>query len=612
MADDGALGSFLGAQDSEDPADSLLTAGAGLADGMALDQADGTQEARDYLRDARRLLRLQMEHLHEQRDLTLSHLRMRRFSDRQKIAHQLVLSLVATMAAIFLLVCLRGVFQSQSVIVEPFDAPPALATRGLTGKVIAGALLDELTKLQARTHGSAERRSLSNAWTGDIKIQVPQTGVSIGEIDRLLRARFAHDVHIDGSLTQSETGALALTVRGTGVLPRSFAGGPGDLDKLMVQAAEYVYGQSQPGLFASYLIDSERNKEAVAFAQAAFASAAEGERPYLLNAWANALGNIGGSATQQISLYRAARALKPDFWTAYNNIMNAAWSLGDEEGAWQEGERMRRAAGGRPGRAPELDYQNWDTLTWNLQAWRTATVADAMSHAGIGSQTNTAGPAIADIDARLHDPADAELQLQTGLASPDDPTLAAMTHFVHGRLAAEAGDTARALTEMEAFGSAFADPVVSSDYPGYSCWIIPAEEAAGHPDRADAAFKAGGHFVDCYRFHADALAHRGDWAGAQRAYAEAVAIAPDLPAAYYSWGLALAAHGDTVGAITKFIAANRRGPHWADPLKAWGDVLVRQGERNAALEKYDAALTYAPAWAALRHARDALAGPSSQ
>jgi hypothetical protein len=38
-----------------------------------------------------------------------------------------------------------------------------------------------------------------------------------------------------------------------------------------------------------------------------------------------------------------------------------------------------------------------------------------------------------------------------------------------------------------------------------------------------------------------------------------VALAPDLPAGYFSWGVALAKHGDLPGAIAKLTAANQRG-----------------------------------------------------
>ncbi len=152
-----------------------------------------------------------------------------------------------------------------------------------------------------------------------------------------------------------------------------------------------------------------------------------------------------------------------------------------------------------------------------------------------GNGSDVRGPGIADVYARLHDREAAEFALKTK-GDSNDSTLVAMTHFVHGRLAAEAGDVAQAIKEMEAFGAGYA-PMTASNYPGYNCWIAPAEEAAGNAAKADAVLQsAGAKFVDCYRFRADILDHRGDWAGAQKAYADGIALAPDLPAAYYSWG----------------------------------------------------------------------------
>jgi tetratricopeptide (TPR) repeat protein len=473
--------------------------------------------------------------------------------------------------------------------------------------VLAGGLLDELSRLQDATRSSASARGLSGAWTGNIKLDVPETGVSIGEISRVLRERFGHDVHVDGDLVETRAGDVALTVRGNGVPPQSFGGSATDLAKLTVEAAEYVYSKSQPARWAYYLQNVGRPDEAIAFCRTALNSASKDDRPYLLNVWANSISSSGGSTREALGLFRTALKLKPDYWVAYNNVMNSLWILGDEEGAWRTGQDLRKAAGGRPGRVPELNYQNWDTLTWNLGAWLTATTADAESNAGVGTGTSTAGTSIAEIDARLHDPEGAELALKTTREDPHDPTIGAFTHFVRGRLAAEAGDAARAATEMEAFGTAYQDPAVSTNNPGYNCWIAPAEEAAGHPDKADAVLMNAGTFVDCYRFRADILDGRGDWSGAQKAYADAVALAPDLPAPYYSWGVALARHGDFNGAVAKLQDANRRGPHWADPLEAWADVLVKQGHPKEALVKYNEALEYAPNWVALKEAREAAA-----
>jgi tetratricopeptide (TPR) repeat protein len=402
-------------------------------------------------------------------------------------------------------------------------------------------------------------------------------------------------------------GGLALTVRGNGVPPKTFSGQATEFERLTVAAAEYVYSKSQPSRWAAYLTGVERYAEAIAFCRTAFASADPSERPRLLQYWGIGIDFSGGSTREALALYRAAVKLQPDLWTVHGDIQNDLMVLGDEEGAWRAGEDMRNAAGGHPGRARETDFANWDYLTWNLPALLAGTVADAEATAGVGTGSSSAGLQIADIQARLHDPVAAELALKTTKEDAHDPNIVALTHFVHGRLAAEAGDAATAAAEMEAFGTAYANPAVANNNPGYNCWIAPAEAAAGHPDKADALLKAAGTFADCYRFRGDILDGRGDWAGAQKSYADAVALAPHLPAAYYSWGLALARHGDPAGAVAKLKDANLRGPHWADPLKAWGDVLAKQGKTKDALAKYDQALQYAPQWVGLKAARATLA-----
>ena len=570
-----------------------------------------------FLREQAGLVRLQKRVLDDEHALRLSlleqqsHLlRGQRHAQSLRVTFQVLAIVVAGVIGAGLILMLHDAFTSRSVVIEPFDTPADLAAHGLTGKVIAAGFLGELNQLQGATRSSAAKRELANAWSNEIRLALPEAGISIGELSRLLKARFGHDLHIDGDVVESGDGGLALTVRGDGVPSKTFAGPANTLPKLTSDAAEYVYSQSEPALYAAYLSNAGRDAEAVAFCRAAFASASPENRPYLLNSWAIGLQNTGGSYQEALELFTAAVKLKPDFWVGYTNIQNSRWLLGDEEGAWRAGEDMRRAAGGRPGRARDEFYLNWDELTWNLPAWLASTTADIDSSAGVGTLANTVGPAIADIDVRLHDPAAAELALATTKPDSHDPTIAAVAHFVHGRLAAEAGDTARAGKEMQAFEAANADPIVASNNPGYICWAAPAEEAAGHPERADAILKSAGTFVDCYRFRGDILDARGDWPGAQKAYAAAVALAPDLPAPYYSWGMALARHGDLAGAELKLKDAHARGPHWADPLKAWADILSRQGHGKEALAKYDEALKYAPNWRDLKDTR-ALAAKKS-
>jgi tetratricopeptide (TPR) repeat protein len=617
---EGLIGGILGDEDEKpevEAAEALTSASAYAAAiaAMASRQDPGVaRKTEEFLSEQSHLLKMQAQVLKDEHALRLTNLqgqaregKLRRTGIRIRIAFQLFAAIVAAVIGVGILILIHDAVTARQVVIEPFAVPPSLAPHGLTGKVVAGSVLDELSRLQDATRSNAVARGLSGAWTSDIKLEVPETGLSLSEISHLLVERFGHNVHIDGDVFETQKGDLALTVRGNGVPPRTFSDPTNEMQKLVVQAAEYIYSQSQPGRWAAYLTEVGRDQEALTFCPSALAAAELAERPSILNYWGIALQNTTDSSREALTLFRAAVKLQPDYWNAHNNIMNAFVALGDEEGAWRAGQDLRRIAGGRPGRAQENNYQNWDLLTWNLQTWLKGLLADAESNAGVGTGATSVGPAIADVQARLHDPEAAELAVKTK-GDSNDPSVAAIAHFVHGRLAAEAGDIAQAVSEMEAFGTAFASPFVSTNYPGYNCWIALAEEAAGNAAKADAILQsAGGTFVDCYRFHADILDNRGDWPGAQKAYADAVALAPHLPAAYYSWGVALARHGDLDGAAVKLKDANQRGPHWADPLKVWGDVLLKQRRMKEALAKYDAALEYAPNWKQLKEAREAAA-----
>ncbi len=617
---EGLLGGILGEEDEKPEVEATATlAGAdafaaAVAAKLAGSDPGVARKTENFLDKQALLVEIQAEHLKDEHAARLHYLRgqarevdLRRFGLRLRVGFQLFVALLAMAIGIGLVVMVRDAVTSRQVVVEPIRIPSTLAARGIDGAIVASGLLDELGRLQDVTRSSAAARGLTGAWTGDIKLDVPETGVSLGDISRLLRNRFGHDVRIEGDLVESPAGGLSLTVRGNGVPPKTFDGTTAELGKLTIAAAEYVYSKSQPGRWASYLNTHGRYEESIAFVRSAVASADPADRAALLTRWAVAVENTGGSVREALELERAAVRLQPNTWTAHNNIINDLMILADEEGAWKAGEEMRRIAGGRPGAAPENQYQNWDYLTWNLPPWLASTMADAEATAGAGTGFGSAYAGIADIDARLHDQAAADLALKTMKEDPDDLAGNALVHHVRGRLALEAGDFATAAMELETFGTAYANPAISSNYPGYHCWVAPAEEAAGHSSKADALLNAAGTFVDCYRFRADILDGRGDWTGAQKAYQAAVALAPDLPAAYYSWGAALAKHGDFAGAEAKFKDANQRGPHWADPLKAWGDVLMKQGSTKDALAKYDEALKYAPNWKQLKEAREALA-----
>lgn len=615
MADE-LLGGILGADDEDKPEvegpDPLIGTeafAASVAARLSANDPGVARETEQFLKHQSRLLKIQAEHLVDEHALRVTHLRnqldeegVRGFSLRLRVAFQVFIALVATVLGLGVLVLLRDAFTSRRVVIDPFHAPPALAQRGIDGTVIASGLLDELSRLQDSTRSVSAAFSISSTWADNIKVDVAETGISLGELSRILRERFGHDVHLAGDLTESLSGGYELTVRGNGVPPKTFAGAATDLRKLTLEAAEYVYSKSQPARWSAYLSNMGRTAEAIEFCRTAVAGADPETRAELLNTWANGLETQGGSTEEAMHLFEEAVKIAPRTWRTYANLMNTQMMLGKEEEAWRTGNAMLKITGGRPSGRDASNLQNWDYLTWNLQQWRDAVIEDAATNGGLGSSVGTAGPTIADVQMRLHEPQSAKLSLDTTKEDPHDLTIGALTQFIRGRLAADAGDVASASAHMEAFAAAYANPDISSNNPGYICWVAPVREMAGHPEQADALLKSAGSYVDCYRFRADILDGRGHRAEARAAYAQAVALAPDLPAAYYSWGLALARHGELAGATEKLRLANARGPHWADPLKSWGDVLLRQGKTKQAIGKYNEALKYAPNWAELKQA----------
>jgi tetratricopeptide (TPR) repeat protein len=621
---EGLLGGILGEEDEKREAEApeaLASATAFASAIAAIASRQDPQVSRDtsaFLRDQSELLKMQKRLLEDEHALRLANLRgarseggLRRIGIRFRLAFQLFFAVVAALIAVVLLVMVRDAFASRSVVIDTFEISPNLSLQVPNGKIVAAGLLDVLTRIQAATRSNAEHRNLSNAWTNDIAVEVPETGISIGELERVLKARFGHEQHIDGDLVQTEKGGIALTVRGNGILPMTFSDEGRHLETLLTQAGEYIYGQSQPGLWTAYLSNNNRNDEAIRFARMTYGSVDISEKPYVLNYWANALVGKGseGAMAESLVLYREALRLKPDYWVGYSNVMFALAGLGREEELVREGERLQHVAGGRPGKAPEEDYQNYDAMVWDLMAGRNSTLADVEAHGGLGTTSTESGAeilAVARAEAQMHDVETASLRLKTTPVDEQNPPDVAAAMATQATLSEELGDFDRAAKEWDLFAVTFANPGVSTSNPQSMCFAAVTYEKTGQSKKATAALDSVGalNYVDCHRFRGDVMDLRGDWTAAQVWYAKAVELAPSLPAGYYSWGLALAKHGDLDGALAKLKDANRTGPHWADPLKAWGDVLMKQGHAKEALLKYTEAIKYAPNWTALKQARD--------
>ncbi len=623
---EGLLGGVLGGEDEKSETEvpqALAGAEAFAAAVAAIASRQDPGVARKtevFLEKQAQLLDTQREHLEDEHALRLEHLahqrhllRGQRLGQAIRIGFQVVIALVVIVIGIGVALMLHDAFTSHSVVIDAFDAPATLAARGVTGKVLAGDVLDELTRLQNATAGGPAagfKRSLSNAWSNQLTVEVPETGVSLAELSQMLRARFGHDVHIGGAVVQTDSGGLALTVRGDGFAAKTFVGGADSLQQLTAQAAQYLYAQSEPALWGAYLQQTGRCPEALDFVRSAYDTADPQYRPTLLYDEAVCVLDTGGPLSEIIALLDQARTLDPDFsLDSYLSEQSLSVAYGDEEQAWRIGQKIAPLAAHRQPLQRAFFESQSDGLNRDFSALRGLMVEFLQDTSGGGFPRPTAHLLLANAEVALHDPDAAEVALQS--APQNTPGERRAATVIRGLIADERGDSVTAAQQLEAASAGIADPLGrNSLFPrlvgaGTGCVIAPIEEKAGHPEKADAllANADAAHLTDCQRFRGDILDHRGDWAGAQQAYTAAVALAPDLPAGYYSWGVALARHDDLVGAVAKLQAANQRGPHWADPLKAWGDVLAKQGHWKDALAKYDEALKYAPNWAALKEAR---------
>jgi tetratricopeptide (TPR) repeat protein len=592
-----------------------------LAMAHVMDQAradpDIARQTSKFLAEQTRLVKLQARHLPQEQRLRLALMRQQSqeatfkgIGQRVRVGMQVLIALVAIVLGLGFASMLYDAFTSHSVVVDAFQAPSGLVSRGLTGDVVAARVLDALQKLQDATRGVSKGLETKSAWSSDIRIEVPETGVSIGEINRLLHARFGRDLHIDGDLVQTADGGLALTVRGDGVPAKTFAGDANDLDALTVQGAEYVYGRSQPYQYAVYLYQSGRAADAVAFITGAYARAPEDQRFDFANLWANAY-LAQGIPSKAAEKRRLALSLKPRAWNAWGNLVADLAPL-SEEASWREGRAMMSAVSAAPSAArPSVIYLiNWAGMSQDWKLALASNLADAARNNGAGTEGAIDGPAIADDYAYLHDAAKAEQYLTA--SDPDDPYTKTEAALLTGTWALERGDAAAAIPPLETFWRAWlASPTLqTSTYWEQPCRLGLAYGLVGRLADAQAVFKRAGRWAYCYAVHGDVLERAGDFAAAERVWAEGIGIGPDLSPVYLHRGISETKRGALRAALADLAAAHARSPHWADPLKAWGDALLRAGNHKAAIAKYNEALQYAPAWVALRQARDTAARKS--
>jgi tetratricopeptide (TPR) repeat protein len=97
-----------------------------------------------------------------------------------------------------------------------------------------------------------------------------------------------------------------------------------------------------------------------------------------------------------------------------------------------------------------------------------------------------------------------------------------------------------------------------------------------------------------HTYYGNALATRGDLAGAIVEYTEAIRIRPDYPEAHNNIGPALASQGKLDDAIAHFTTAIRLRPNYADAYSNLGVALATRGNFDEAITQYTESIRLDP------------------
>ncbi|HTT96616.1 MAG TPA: hypothetical protein VMF58_01090 [Rhizomicrobium sp.] len=576
--------------------------------------AHGTLDPRaaKYLEKQARLTELQIADLEREDALRHWSLRVHHISDVMKLTFELSAAFVVLVLVGLICVTLWKAAHDDSLVIQAFSVPPDMAARGLSGEAIASQVQDRLAAIQEKTLTSRPASSYASNWGDDVKVQIPDTGMSIGEFYRLLVSWFGNETRISGEVYRTPTG-IAIAVRTTGQPGDIVRGSDADLDGVVQKAAEAIYARTQPYRYAMYLVATDPvhthpQVEAILQHLAATGTPLDRAWSYMgISTYAER-----SDPLRAVAINRKAIPIVPDFALAFQNIGGEEVTLGHDEAAlapWRNDiALLSRGNGGMTDRARNISLP-WiiaglAELTGDFQAaLHGYEVAAAMpDYSGIVEFANSRF--VYDLGA-LHEAGRARLQwahrIRPGnvreqiLSEPEDALVLAAIPDWPGVLATKADLEGLLIPAPPLpFTTEYTKQTLTRDV-----WPYAAQALAHTGDMKSAEVLIAKTPLDCLicvRVRGELATMQKNWTEAARWYAMASAQAPSIPFPDADWGRMLMAKGDLDGAIAKFESANKKGPHFADPLEMWGEALIAENRSNLAVAKFEEAAKYAPNW----------------
>lgn len=645
MAD--SEGSDTGAQTSTagvDPAAIAVALG-----GASRQKADAfLEDQRAFIADQRKLIQLQAKELSHELELRHWSLLVRHMSGVLKLTFEIALAISAVALVWFLGTEVWNAAHDDGLVIEAFSVPPSLAASGLTGQVVAARIEDQLSALTAGTNSIRAPGSFANNWGDDIKVEIPETRVSIGELANYLHRLLGHQTHITGEVVD-RAGTLTITAR-TGADPAARASGSdADMDTVLDQVSDAIFARTQPYRYGIHLLIQGRIAEAEAHFQNVARSGPLAERPWAYAGLFNVYAGLGQGAAANAAA-KASIAQRPDFAWGWSKVAAAENNLDQPEqtlGALATEARLLDNGGAgdlRPEGIPLLKAEiegRKDELTGDYggqlaalpgvyqgqvapDAARSADLVQALI-SRIGANASTLAGEFrvnGSVLANLHDLArarrllDAEPTIAAAITQYGDstkrpdmtdlgPFVAQSFRVIAMQIALMQGDW-RGLLDVGGAATA-ADPALAArgraaTYAPVSVWPLMAlaEAETGDFKAAHAGINRTPADCDlCLRVRGRIDALQGNQVGADFWFARAESTERSIPFADEDWGRVLLQRGDAERAAEKFAAASKRGPHFADPLEGWGEALMAKNQSHLALAKFEEADKYAPNWGRL-------------
>jgi len=493
---------------------------------------------------------------------------------------------------------------SNGLIIEPFSVPPDMAARGLTGQVVAARVLDRLTLLQAQTPTARLAKTYTNSWNEHgIKMEIPETGISLSELDNWLRQKLGHDMRVTGEIVRTATG-VTVTARAGEQGAETVSGPDADVDVLVGQAADSIYRMTQPFRYGIYLMRHEnRAADAVPIFKELALNGTPDDKAWSYNMWAQAAGAAAGDAELQLKMYQQAQAADPDATVVYYNLTGALFSFGRYEEALKAfGDWHAHLVGGTQRIQPASEVPAADK---RQQADRDNLVGSFHDAAPVyvdSMRTEIPGIGRLNFLNRLIRSQLGEHDLTGVRASLADHSADDTAKRYGFLLALAAEDWRTALGLGDAMSASL------SAYPHnrrlaavfYGSPLAYAQAQLGDFAAAERAIApTPANCYPCLINRAKIAELRGQHGRADWWFARAVAEAPSFAFAYNEEGRTLLARGKPDEAVARFTIANQKSPHFADPLEGWGEALMAKNQSHLALAKFAEAEKYAPNWGRL-------------